>query len=133
MRCSKNSKDKVREDRLFSYQNRNTVPFNTNHWSYLRKRFHMTKRELQIAKLACQGFSNDKIAKNLKIRVGTVKTHLRNIYRKIRVESKIAMLLKFIKYASEFSAQSERKPFIPIVEMKEKRKRASDKMLKKDV
>ena len=125
------SKDTVAEDRLSVYQKRYTAPFNASQWSYLRKRFRMTKRELQIAELACQGFSNDKIAKTLKISVGTVKTHLRNIYRKIRVDSKIAMLLKFIKYAAKFSAKPERMPTIPIVEMKEQTKKTSDKVLKK--
>ena len=122
----------VEEDRLFVYQRQNTVPFNANHWSYIQKRFHMTKRELQIANLACRGFSNEKIAKTLKIKQGTVKTHLRNIYRKIRVESKIAMLLKFIKYADKLSAKSERVATIPIVETKGQTKKTSGKMLEKD-
>jgi DNA-binding NarL/FixJ family response regulator len=126
------SKDTVAEDRLSVYQRQYTAPFNATHWSYLRKRFHMTERELQIAELACQGFSNDKIAKTLKIKLGTVKTHLRNIYRKIRVDSKIAMLLKFIKYADKFSAKSERMPAIPIVDVKNQTKKRSDKILKKD-
>ena len=107
------------------------APFNANHWSYIRKRFNMTQREIQIAKLVCQGFSNDKIAKILEIKVGTVKTHLRNIYLKIRVKSKIAMLLKFIKYTSKFSAKSERMPTIPIVEIKEQTKKPPDKILEK--
>ena len=128
MHYSKHPKDTVVEDRLSVYQKQSTAPFNANHWSYLQKRFHMTKRELEIAKLACQGFSNNKIAKTLKIRVGTVKTHLRNIYRKIRVESKIAMLLKFIKYAAKFSAKSERMPTITIVEIKEQTTQKSDKI-----
>jgi len=39
----------------------------------------------------------------LRIRPGTVKTHTRNIYRKARVKSKIAMLLRFITDARELS------------------------------
>ena len=72
----KHSKDMVVEDRLFVYQKQNTVPFNADCWSHIQKRFHMTKRELQIANLACQGFSNEKIAKTLKIPIGTVRSRL---------------------------------------------------------
>jgi DNA-binding CsgD family transcriptional regulator len=76
----------------------------------------MSPRELQVAKLVCQGFNNEEIAKDLKIRHGTVKTHIRNIYRRIRVRNKIAMLLKFIGDASRFSAKSGTAPPIPIAE-----------------
>jgi DNA-binding CsgD family transcriptional regulator len=76
----------------------------------------MSPRELQVAKLVCQGFNNEEIAKDLKIRHGTVKTHIRNIYRRIRVRNKIAMLLKFISDASRFSAKSGTTPPIPIAE-----------------
>ncbi len=65
-------------------------------WSYLRKRYELTPREQQIAELICQGLRTGHIARHLKIRPGTVKTHVRNIYRKVRVRNKINMLLRFI-------------------------------------
>jgi DNA-binding CsgD family transcriptional regulator len=82
------------------------------HWLYLRRRYRMTPRELQVAKLFCQGFNNGEIVKALKIRHGTVKTHLRNVYRKIRVKNKIEMLLKFVDDVAKFSAKSGTKPFL---------------------
>ena len=45
----------------------------------------MTPRELEIAKLICQGFNIEEIANELKIQRGTVKTHVRNVYRRARV------------------------------------------------
>ena len=66
-------------------------------WEYLKKKYGMTPRELQIAKLICSGFSNEVIAKELNIKHATVKTHIRNLYRKLWVHSKISMLLKFIE------------------------------------
>ena len=71
-------------------------------WLYLKKRYHMTPRELQVAILVCRGFNNDEIAKALKIRQGTVKTHLRNIYRRVRVKTKITLLLKFVEDVDKF-------------------------------
>jgi DNA-binding NarL/FixJ family response regulator len=79
----------------------------------------MSPRELQVAKLVCRGFSNGDIAGELKIRDGTAKTHLRNIYRRIRVKNKIAMLLKFIEQANKFSAGSGIPPSIPITNIKQ--------------
>ena len=72
-------------------------------WSYVKRRYNLTPRECQIAELICQGLHNGKIAKFLRISPGTVKTHTRNIYRKARVKSKIAMLLRFITDAREIS------------------------------
>jgi DNA-binding NarL/FixJ family response regulator len=62
----------------------------------------MTHREFQIAKLVCQGFNNEEIAEELSIMHGTVKTHIRNIYRKTWVHNKISMLLRFVEDAKDF-------------------------------
>lgn len=74
-----------------------------HHWLYVKNRYRMTTRELQIAKFVCQGLSNEKIAQKLNIKHGTVKTHIRNIYRKIWVNNKISMFLRFIEDASNLS------------------------------
>ena len=65
-------------------------------WICLQKGFRLTNRELQITQLVCQGLTNNEIAESVKIKPGTVKTHLRNIYRRVRVNSKISLFLKFI-------------------------------------
>ena len=75
------------------------------HWLYVQRRYRLTPREIQVAKLYCQGCTNDEIVKALKIRQGTAKTHLRNIYRKIRVKNKIGMLLKFISDVTKLSVR----------------------------
>lgn len=104
------------------------------HWSYIQRRYHMSPREIQVAKLVCQGFNNREIAKELKIKSGTVKTHLRNIYRRIRAKNKIAMLLKFVGHATKFSAKSGIAPPIPIVGLEEsvKKTAASAKIRQKE-
>ncbi|MHC4518797.1 MAG: response regulator transcription factor [Planctomycetota bacterium] len=70
-------------------------------WSYLQRRYALTPRELQIADLVCRGLRNASIAKRLRIRPDTVKAHVRNIYRKVKVGSKITMLLRFVAEARE--------------------------------
>lgn len=74
-------------------------------WSYVQNRYSLTPRERQIAELICQGLRNGNIAKNLRIKPGTVKTHTRNIYRKVHVKSKIVMLLKFLTDVRELYNQ----------------------------
>ena len=73
------------------------------HWAYVQRRYRLTTRELQIAKFACQGLRNEKIARKLNIRHGTVKTHIRNIYRKMWVNNKISMLLRFVADANNLT------------------------------
>lgn len=105
----------VRNEDSF-YERPHVVLLGEKHWSYIRRRYHMSPRELQVAKLVCQGLNNEEIGEDLDIRHGTVKTHIRNIYRRIRVKNKIGMLLKFISDASKFSARSGTTPPIPITE-----------------
>lgn len=87
-------------DKLQPHDDSQIVLLNDQHWSYLKKRYNMTTREFQIAKMICQGFNNEEIANTLAIKHGTVKTHIRNIYRKTWVHNKISMLLKFVKDAN---------------------------------
>ena len=69
---------------------------NDEQWRIVREKYRMTPREIEIAKLICRGLSNEDIANVVQIRYGTVKTHIRNIYRRVHVKSKVAMLLRFI-------------------------------------
>ena len=77
-------------------QQHETVLLNNQQWTYVQGRYDLTPRERQIAEMICQGLRNGKIAKVLRIKPSTVKTHTRNIYRKVHVQSKISMLLRFV-------------------------------------
>lgn len=91
------------------------VLFDENHWSYLQKRYRITPRELQITKFICQGFNNEQIANALRIKNGTVKTHLRNVYRRVRVRNKILLLLRFLADINNLHIGSDSVgPVIPI-------------------
>lgn len=85
-------------------------------WMYVQNRYNLTPRERQIAELICQGLRNGNIARSLSIRPGTVKTHIRNIYRKVQVKSKIGMLLLFVTEAKEPSAQCNSTPSLRIAD-----------------
>ena len=82
------------------------VLLNKRQWSYLKRRYHMTPREIQVARLICQGLGNEQIADKLRIKHGTVKTHVRNLYRKLWVHNKISMLLRFVEDTNGFLDKS---------------------------
>jgi DNA-binding NarL/FixJ family response regulator len=54
----------------------------------------VTEREAEIVDLVTQGLRNKEIAHRLGIHEKTVKTHLNNIFRKLHVESRIALALR---------------------------------------
>ena len=58
-----------------------------------RRRAGLTGRETDIVKLVARGLPNKEIAKRLDVKEGTLKIHLHNIYRKLNVESRLALTL----------------------------------------
>ena len=86
------------------YKQPDIILLDEKQWTYVQNRYNLTPRERQIAELVCKGLRNGNIAKYLHIKPGTVKTHTRNIYRKVHVKSKIAMLLRFVTDARDLSA-----------------------------
>ncbi len=54
----------------------------------------LTKRETEILKLMSDGFTYTEIGKNLDISAETSKTHIRNIYKKLKVKKKSTALDK---------------------------------------
>jgi DNA-binding NarL/FixJ family response regulator len=53
----------------------------------------VTPRELEIVNMVAQGLRNKAIAERLGISEGTVKVHLHNIYEKLGVDGRIALML----------------------------------------
>jgi DNA-binding CsgD family transcriptional regulator len=99
---NKNSNEPYAVRNDVSYERPQVRILDDSQWLFIRKSFRMSPRELEIARLVCGGFNNDEIAIKLKIKSATVKTHLRNVYRRIHVQRKLDMLLKFLDQASKF-------------------------------
>jgi DNA-binding CsgD family transcriptional regulator len=66
-------------------------------WEYLSKCWHLTPREVEVAKLVCEGMDNGQIGKKLRIGYNTVRAHLGNIFRKVGVKGKADIILEFIE------------------------------------
>ncbi len=54
-----------------------------------KNKFNLTRREIEILSFLSAGYKNKDIADKLSISINTVKTHLKNIFRKIEVESRL--------------------------------------------
>jgi ATP/maltotriose-dependent transcriptional regulator MalT len=54
----------------------------------------LTERELEVLRLIASGKSNRRIATELFVSVGTVKTHTNNLYRKLGVHSRTQALAR---------------------------------------
>ena len=65
-------------------------------WDYLSKCWHLTPREVQVAKLVCKGFDNEQIGQKLHIAYNTVRAHLGNMFRKVGIRGKAALILEFV-------------------------------------
>lgn len=62
---------------------------------------NLSRRELEILELLSQGFANKDIAQKLSLSVETVRVHLRHIYDKFHVRSRMQAVLKFIDARSQ--------------------------------
>lgn len=51
---------------------------------------HLTAQELRVLRLVGRGMGNDEIAENAGISPSTVRSHLKNLYRKLGLESRTA-------------------------------------------
>jgi len=103
-------------------------------WLYIQRRYRMSPRELQVAKLVCGGLTNGNMAEKLKVKPGTVKTHLRSIFGKTHAKNKISMLLRFIDDVNKFFGESVGTAFIPIVDTEKPTQKTSsaDQILRKE-
>lgn len=95
----------------------NFVLFDEKQWAYLQRRYGLTLRERQVIKRVCKGYRNREIAKDINIALSTVKTHIRNIYRKTQTRSKIAVLLRFL-YDIKFLEKEKPTIHFPVAEIK---------------
>ncbi len=57
----------------------------------------LTEQECNILCNIASGYTNKEIAKNLKISVHTVKTHLESIYKKLNVSNRVQAIVKAMR------------------------------------
>jgi two-component system nitrate/nitrite response regulator NarL len=64
----------------------------------------LTRREVEIVRLVSRGLANKVVAGELGVREGTVKIHLHNIFRKLRVSNRTELILRAISNDRKLAA-----------------------------
>ena len=80
------------DTRLFMVFIEELSPFGDVSIRYLMDVFHLSKRETDVVSLLFSGLKNVEIAKKLYVSEITVKKHLQNIYGKVGVNSRTALI-----------------------------------------
>ena len=99
------------------YKRPDVILLDEKQWRYVQRRYHISPRELEVAKLVCHGFINGDIAKKLNMKPGTVKTHLRSIFAKTHARNKITMLLRFMDDVNKLFSGSPHAVPIPVADV----------------
>ena len=60
----------------------------TIHFGEVAERYQLSKREIEVVRMICEGWSNREIGEKLYISEHTVKDHIKNIMRKMEVASR---------------------------------------------
>ena len=90
--------------RDFINQPPNFAVLDEKQWLLLQRRYNISPRELEVIKLVCRGLTYGNIAAKLKVKPGTVQSHLKSIFSKTRVNNKMAMLLRCMEKAAPLPA-----------------------------
>ncbi|MHC4758303.1 MAG: helix-turn-helix transcriptional regulator [Planctomycetota bacterium] len=82
------------------------MPLKKKEIEYIRKKYKLTARETDVIKAVLLGKDNRAIAESIGIETNTAKAHLRNIYLKTGVNTKIQLILRFFEDVSAFLRKS---------------------------
>jgi len=77
--------------------------FHEQHLAQRDSRTGLTQRERQVMELVGQGLKNREVARELGIRPGTVKVHLKHIFEKTGVQGRYSLALAGLTAAAESS------------------------------
>jgi len=74
---------------------------NKKQWNYIQQCYHLTPRQIEVAKHVCDGLDNHKIARKCRIKYNTARTHVANICARVAVHGRAEMILRFLKVSKE--------------------------------
>jgi DNA-binding NarL/FixJ family response regulator len=58
---------------------------------------NLTDREIEMLSLVAKGYYDKELAEQLFLSIKTIRTHLRNIYKKLHVRSRTEAVLKYLQ------------------------------------
>lgn len=88
----------------------NTPLLSAADWSVLQERFDLSPRQVQTAELVCRAYDNKQIAGALHVTADTVRMHLKEVFRKVGVESRTALLVRMMQ--TRKGLRNEENPYV---------------------
>ena len=70
--------------------------FSERQWRRLAEHFGLSARQRAIARLMCRGLKRQAIALELAISVNTVRTHVRGLFRRLDVDSRLGLVVRLV-------------------------------------
>ncbi len=68
--------------------------FNDGHWQGIARRLGLSNRQEEICRCLTCGMSDQQIAGDLDIAVGTVRTHLSRLYAKLDTQDRVETVVR---------------------------------------
>jgi len=84
--------------------------FSPQRWRELAAFLRLTPRQLAVARLLCADFSNAEIAQRLGLSNDTVGTHLKALYRRLDVQSRVGVVVRLVLVERKLDQQSATRP-----------------------
>jgi DNA-binding NarL/FixJ family response regulator len=81
--------------------------FTDEQWAALAKRFRLSRRQRQAARLICLGYSNTAIGRELGLRPDTVRMHNRELFKKLDIRHRMGVPLQLVLAEREFERRRE--------------------------
>lgn len=82
-------------------------PFPEGLWKTVAHRFSLTPRELHVARMLCQGYTNVAIAERIYVAYPTVRTYIRSINHKLGCHDRVELILMLLAIESRRQAEPE--------------------------
>ena len=77
-------------------QQESDLSLNRREWKSVRLKLHLSERELEVVQSVFVGRTLAQISDEMRLALGTVKTYVQRIYRKVQVSSQQELTLRVI-------------------------------------
>jgi len=71
-------------------------PFSEKDWLLLAKTLDLSARQVEVAKLLCEGFTYGGMAARLNISVNTVRMHMRALFAKLGTRDQVGVVVRLV-------------------------------------
>lgn len=70
--------------------------FTEDDWHSLARVLALTPRQKEVARLLCHGMTNKEMAKHMSVSEDTIRLHIRELYRRLRVGQRVGVVVKLV-------------------------------------